>query len=670
MDAPTTNYLRNSDEFNGSHRFLAEELLQPMSCRTDLARINMFASHLTQTVVLNEPERPRVSSRFENKCGSYTTALRRARQAARVIGTFDRGPLQRVVALQYEDGLVDVFFGAPVRHLTENYGYVLDNSPTASLAVGDEIEKNQTLQGWPCHDEDMNFMYGVNLKTVFMNLEGMTYEDGLVISESAAERLAHTRVEQITVVVNSNDLCLNLYGEEGGRYQGFPEVGQQIRNDILMARRRINHDSILYELAGPQLVRINWESDTVFFCEGTVMDVEIFSNLSEAELDKHPFNRQLLEHAQLWARFRDWYMNTFAPYVLDEDGHYTENVAHWYRLCRDTGGSKWRHERQEFDGVVLRFTVAKSSPVVVGSKLTNRYGGKGVVSQIRPDHEMPTTVSGKRADIVVNSLGVVNRLNPGQLFESELNFIADHVAEQMASMDDAGAYAHMIRFLGIVSPDQARWIEETLNDAEKHGVAREVREGREHIYIHQPPVFGVVPLEGLYEAYKAFGVEREAFVGIEERMVLGTNYYIKLRHEPSGKLSARSAKHLSVSGVPAKNSKGVRTGTEHHSSTPIRLGEQEIQGLMAADQPGELARFLRLYATDEVSREAMISEMVRRPDPFSRERLVPAGTGITRPVAGLSAFLESVGLTFDSPEGEARTDEQEQQETEVARTED
>ena len=38
-------------------------------------------------------------------------------------------------------------------------------------------------------------------------------------------------------------------------------------------------------------------------------------------------------------------------------------------------------------------------------------GGKGVISQIKPDAEMPMTEDGRRADLVINSLGVVNRLN-------------------------------------------------------------------------------------------------------------------------------------------------------------------------------------------------------------------------------------------------------------------
>lgn len=37
----------------------------------------------------------------------------------------------------------------------------------------------------------------------------------------------------------------------------------------------------------------------------------------------------------------------------------------------------------EFDNMVIVFKVSKRKKAVVGSKVTNRYGGKGVISEIR-----------------------------------------------------------------------------------------------------------------------------------------------------------------------------------------------------------------------------------------------------------------------------------------------
>ena len=181
--------IRNHADFDGEHKFLAEELLQPMTNKCDVGRTNMFTSHISQTVVLDQPERPRVFSRFENAFGAYTTAVKVLPEDATVISVFEKNPLQKVYALQYADGRVDIHFSAPVRHLTENYGYRLTSEALDAVEPGDALQAGTQIQGWPCTDEDGNFRYGLNLKTVYMNLEGRTYEDGIVCSESAAERL-------------------------------------------------------------------------------------------------------------------------------------------------------------------------------------------------------------------------------------------------------------------------------------------------------------------------------------------------------------------------------------------------------------------------------------------------------------------------------------------------
>lgn len=254
----------------------------------------------------------------------------------------------------------------------------------------------------------------------------------------------------------------------------------------------------------------------------------------------------------------------------------------------------------------------------------------------------------------MNSLGVINRMNIAQMYEQELNFIADDIQRRMAELsklgDWEGAWRHHQRFLQTVAPEQARWMEDALSPGsdERHGYLEEVCSGEEPIYIHQAPVFGNCGLDGLKEVYRLFGVEKVKLVGVEEPIILGTNYYMKLRHEPSGKFSARSAKHLSVAGVPTKNSKGVRSGTEHHSTTAVRTGEQELQNLLIANEPDELKRMLRIYATDDVSREGAILELLSCKDPFSGERIEPVGTGVTRPVAGFQALLESIGLRLEA----------------------
>ena len=90
----------------------------------------------------------------------------------------------------------------------------------------------------------------------------------------------------------------------------------------------------------------------------------------------------------------------------------------------------------------------------VGDKLSNRYGGKGVVSKIVPDHEMLKDESGKPIELIMTSAGVVSRINPAQLHEA----LAGKVAEKMGKP---------ILFDNASTENTIDWVE---NLAKKHNV--------------------------------------------------------------------------------------------------------------------------------------------------------------------------------------------------------
>lgn len=74
------------------------------------------------------------------------------------------------------------------------------------------------------------------------------------------------------------------------------------------------------------------------------------------------------------------------------------------------------------DGVVA--TVKTFSPLKVGDKITNRYGGKGVVSEIISDEKMIKDAKGNALDLLVTQSGVLSRVNPAQIHETVLGKVA------------------------------------------------------------------------------------------------------------------------------------------------------------------------------------------------------------------------------------------------------
>jgi DNA-directed RNA polymerase subunit beta len=80
--------------------------------------------------------------------------------------------------------------------------------------------------------------------------------------------------------------------------------------------------------------------------------------------------------------------------------------------------------------------------ICVGDKVSDRYGGKGVISEIIPDELMIVNDLGETVDCIINQSTCVNRENPGQLFETSTTHIGAriiHSIQQMQLDPDQGS---------------------------------------------------------------------------------------------------------------------------------------------------------------------------------------------------------------------------------------
>jgi len=74
----------------------------------------------------------------------------------------------------------------------------------------------------------------------------------------------------------------------------------------------------------------------------------------------------------------------------------------------------------------IKVYVASTRKIEVGDKLAGKHGNKGIISIVVAEEDMPFTEDGKPIDVVLNPLGVISRMNMGQLFESQLGYIAKY----------------------------------------------------------------------------------------------------------------------------------------------------------------------------------------------------------------------------------------------------
>jgi len=92
-------------------------------------------------------------------------------------------------------------------------------------------------------------------------------------------------------------------------------------------------------------------------------------------------------------------------------------------------------------GVIKRIEVeiAELRKIQSGDKLSGRHGNKGVVSRVLPEEEMPFLEDGTPVDIILNPIGVVSRMNLGQILETHLGQAAKKLGYHAISPSFSGA---------------------------------------------------------------------------------------------------------------------------------------------------------------------------------------------------------------------------------------
>ncbi|MGC9048734.1 MAG: DNA-directed RNA polymerase subunit beta [Patescibacteria group bacterium] len=93
----------------------------------------------------------------------------------------------------------------------------------------------------------------------------------------------------------------------------------------------------------------------------------------------------------------------------------------------------------------VQVLVANLRKVQVGDKLAGRHGNKGVISKIIPEEDMPFLPDGTPIDIILNPLGVVSRMNLGQILETHLGLAAQKLGYKVASPALAGVPEEIIK---------------------------------------------------------------------------------------------------------------------------------------------------------------------------------------------------------------------------------
>ena len=194
----------------------------------------------------------------------------------------------------------------------------------------------------------------------------------VVISESAAKKLSHATITEYLIPVNSNDVLLNLYGDDTD-YKCFPDIGEEIKNGILCARRRMVNSTMLSSLNNQSLKSFN-SNDNCFYSHGIVDSIYVYCNRDVNE-EHDSSMTQIIKYARAQSKYDHELVEALTE--ASESGKLSSDAAYYFNRSRDSvNGKKWLAENS-FDNVIVKIRVVNDKPAIIGSKITNRYGLKG-----------------------------------------------------------------------------------------------------------------------------------------------------------------------------------------------------------------------------------------------------------------------------------------------------
>lgn len=465
----------------------------------------------------------------------------------------------------------------------------------------------------------------------------------IVISESASKKLTHSTVSIFKIPINTNDILLNIYGDKDN-YKVLPNIGEKTKGGILCSRRRIVNSITLSSLNDEALRKIS-SNDSTYSADGIVDDIYVYCNRADIMETEDPCLSQFKQFLIDQEAFDKKIVEVLDPYrdqnLLSSDAAYAYTRARGSIDFKDTKKKKWISENS-FDNIELEVRVIKHKPAEIGSKISNRYGGKGVISEILPDDQMPTTETGEHADVCLNPLGILGRMNISALYELEINSLSRSIRRAYENEDYETKKDKLLGFYGMLNFDERLSIEEEIENLSEEDAHEFVDEFyRSGFPIHMAPFFGNIDYEVFAEVMKASLSHTTKFVGIEQPLIFGNMYFIKLKHEPSSKMSVRSCGQINQKGVPNKANRNFKQGLSPYSSTPVRMGEQELMNLLLVKDNKAVFKMLDYHSSNKEGRNILNGTLLTR---NLNEPIVVKDSSYSTVKELLAAYMSTLGI--------------------------
>lgn len=588
-----------SKNIDRMEQLLGKCLIQPFSGSNAGARKIMFSTHVEHVFPLIEGEKAIIETGYEIRFGDYSSSITRADSNYQVIAKiskFSSNPHHHywLILKDTKEKKLDVVERISYHHITESYGYLYNNEYMDSLNIGDYIPEDTIVQKSLAFDEYNNRKDGANFNIVYMALDD-NMEDSIIFSDVAANRLTSPLIKPVQIMINDNDIPLNIYGDDK-MYKVIPDIGEDIVNAVLIALRKEKKEESYYTQSVDRLRTIIM-SDELKQVHGKVIDIDIYCNNPDI-LENH-YYEQLKWYYNELQRYSAEIVRTILPFVSDgyELSYDLQKLfANAKRVCNHDQYI----EKRPFSNIILNVTVLEEKKMEEGDKASNRYGGKGVISNIIPQAMMPRFkgLDGKYeyVDIIFNSSTMINRENVGQTFELSLTHIGNEIVYRIASGKCSleEAYQMIKTYVRLCSPEQAEYMEELKQNMSEEELAFYIESiiDSGSIHLSMRPITDGMTIDKLANIYEAFPWVKQneievplvsstgqiRYIKARRPVVIGKQYIFRLKQFAEEKFSVTS---LSATNIRNENTKSRsrKDFRELYPNTPIRFGNMETNNM-------------------------------------------------------------------------------------------
>ena len=483
--------------------------LIPFVEHDDGARAMMGSNMQRQAVPLINPDSPIVGTGVEKAAAHYSGQIVLAKNAGTVTHVSSL-----LVRVKTEKGAVDEYYLD--KFMRSNQGTLINQRPI--VLTGDIVKEGDVIADSSSTDQG-ELAFGQNLLVSFMSWGGCNYEDAIIISNRLVRdhTLSSVHIEQYSIEVRDTKLGPEILTRD------IPNVSEEALSNL---------DDI-------GIIRIGAEVKS-----GDILIGKI-SPKGETELSS--------EEKLLRAIFGEKAKDVRDSSLRLPHGEYGK-VVNVKVFSKENGDELPSGVYQ-----MVEVSVAQLRKISVGDKLAGRHGNKGVISIILPECDMPYLPDGRPVDIILNPLGVISRMNVGQILETHLGLAALTGGYKIATPVFEGMTWKEI---------QSRLREQNL------------------------------PEDGKIQLYD--GKTGDAF---NHKSTVGVMYVLKLHHLVDDKMHARSVGPYSMITQQPLGGKAQFGGQ--------RFGEMEVWALEAYGAAHTLQEMLTIKSDDIVGRSRIYESIIK-----------------------------------------------------------